>query len=379
MDSRIVARTEQEIVRLCHAGLDSTTLRLESVRRLRKLIPVDSFWFATADPATLLFTGSVVEDIPEEVTPSFVTNEFLQPDVNKWTELVRAARPAGLYMATRGEPANSPRYHEILEPLGWGDELRAALRYGGSCWGFVCLHRGKSRPGFTLEEAAFLHRLTPHLAAGLRTALLLAKPEPTPESEGPGLLVLADDLSVVATTPAAERWLTELADWPRRNELPQAVYGVAARLRALERDGASRNDLMPRVRIRTPSGRWLLLHASRLAGPGAQFQTAVIMEWAQATDIAPLVFEAYDLTPREAGVAQLVLRGLPTDEVASELFISSLTVQQHLKAVFDKTGVRSRRELVAQIFTQQYLPQIQSGTPPGVNGGFASALPSPTV
>ena len=44
-------------------------------------------------------------------------------------------------------------------------------------------------------------------------------------SDGPGLLVLADDLSVVATTPAAERWLAELADWPRRSELPQAIYG----------------------------------------------------------------------------------------------------------------------------------------------------------
>jgi len=64
MDKRSAARTAEDIVRLCHAGLDSRTLRVETLRLLRRVIPVDSFWFATADPATLLFTSSVMEDIP---------------------------------------------------------------------------------------------------------------------------------------------------------------------------------------------------------------------------------------------------------------------------------------------------------------------------
>ena len=88
-------------------------------------------------------------------------------------------------------------------------------------------------------------------------------------------------------------------------------------------------------------------------------------------EIAPLVLEAYDLTEREAQVAQLVLQGVPTDEIAAALSISSLTVQQHLKAVFDKTGVRSRRDLVAQIFTRQYLPRILAGARLGADGWFA--------
>jgi hypothetical protein len=52
-------RVGQEIVRLRHAGLDSRTFRVEAVRRLWKAIPVDASFFATADPATLLFTGAV--------------------------------------------------------------------------------------------------------------------------------------------------------------------------------------------------------------------------------------------------------------------------------------------------------------------------------
>jgi DNA-binding CsgD family transcriptional regulator len=216
-----------------------------------------------------------------------------------------------------------------------------------------------------------LGRLTPHLAAGVRNALLIGEENVVPGSDGPGVLVLADDLSLVATTPAAERWLAELADWPRRRELPQAIYGVTARLRALEHDGAARPDLMPRVRVRTRSGRWLVLHASRLASPGAPNQTAVILELARPTEIAPLVLEAYDLTAREAQVAQLVLQGVATDDIATALSISSLTVQQHLKAVFDKTGARSRRDLVAQIFSQHYLPRIRSGARLEADGWFA--------
>jgi DNA-binding CsgD family transcriptional regulator len=128
--------------------------------------------------------------------------------------------------------------------------------------------------------------------------------------------------------------------------------------------------MMPRVRARTRSGHWLVLHASRLGAPGAPNQTAVILEPAHPTEVAPLILEAYDLTEREAQVAQLVLQGVSTDEIAAALFISPLTVQQHLKAVFDKTGVRSRRDLVAQIFTQQYLPRILSGSRLGAGGWF---------
>ena len=373
---RSAESARREIIRLCHAGLDGRTLTLEVLRRLRRVVPVDAFWCATADPATVLFTGAVREEIPEYATPYFLANEFLQDDVNKFGSLARAGEPVNsLYAATGGEPAQSPRYRDILVAMGFGDELRAALTVGGACWGVMCLHRELAGPGFTPAEVAFLRRIRPHLAEGLRTALLLENAAPEVGEENPGLLLLADDLSLAAATPAAERWLEELADSPPTGKLPQAVLTVAARLQALERDSDATLDQMPRARIRARSGRWLVLHASRPAGPGAPGWIAVIVEVARPVEVAPLILEAYDLTPRERELAARILGGRSTGQIADELYISPLTVQQHLKAVFDKVGVRSRRELVAQLFARHYKPRMLAGGRVGTDGWFAGETP----
>jgi hypothetical protein len=45
-------------------------------------------------------------------------------------------------------------------------------------------------------------------------------------------------------------------------------------------------------------------------------------------------------------------------------------VQDHLKSIFEKTGVRSRRELVSAILHEQYLPRALTGRPVGRSGFF---------
>jgi DNA-binding CsgD family transcriptional regulator len=373
--SRPAERVREQIVRLCHAGLDSRTFRVEAIRSLRKIIPLDVSFFATADPATLLYTSAVRDDFLAQATPLFLEREFLKDDPIQFARLARGRSPVdSLGMATKGELTQSPRYQEILAPLELGDELRAVLKAGSKCWGFMCLHRERSSPNFTPAEATLLAKLTPYLAEGLRASLLIGGTQATSlPPEGPGLVLLGDDLSLAAITPAAEGWLAEVAqsDWPSSSELPETVYAVAARLLALER-GSSHvpPDLMARVRLRTASGRWLVLHASRLRTADTEGQIAVIFEEARPAEIAPLIVDAYGLTKREGEVTQLVLRGLSTAEVSEELHITSNTVRDHFKIIFDKVGVRSRRELMGQVFAQHYQPRMVSGQELNADGWF---------
>ena len=96
----------------------------------------------------------------------------------------------------------------------------------------------------------------------------------------------------------------------------------------------------------------------------------VIIEAARPAEVAPLIVQAYDLTKRESEIMQSVLRGLSTGEISATYQISSNTVQDHLKSIFEKVGVRSRRELVGQLFAQQYQPRIAAGSDLDTTGWF---------
>jgi DNA-binding CsgD family transcriptional regulator len=60
---------------------------------------------------------------------------------------------------------------------------------------------------------------------------------------------------------------------------------------------------------------------------------------------APEVFEGTGLTPREAEIVGLVMRGLSNKEIEAKLFISLETVKKHLSAIYRKLGVRNRLQL----------------------------------
>jgi len=134
------------------------------------------------------------------------------------------------------------------------------------------------------------------------------------------------------------------------------VAAVASRARTVVA-GATCDGRIARARVRAASGRWLVVRGSVLGdGPGAQ--VAVVIEPARPHELAPLVADAYRLTERERAVTRLVARGLSTEAIAARLYLSSWTVQDHLKAIFEKVGVATRGELVARVYFQQRAPEL---------------------
>jgi DNA-binding CsgD family transcriptional regulator len=90
------------------------------------------------------------------------------------------------------------------------------------------------------------------------------------------------------------------------------------------------------------------VHASRLHGDGDR-STVLILEEPGPGELVSLILDSYGVTGAQARVVALVLRGYSTKQIVSQLAISQYTVQEHLKAVFDKLGVRSRQELAAAL------------------------------
>jgi DNA-binding CsgD family transcriptional regulator len=332
------------VLRVCRSGLDVAELQRRILTALRGAMSIDAAFFATADPETLLFTGALSEDPLDGMTALFLDNELGGADVNTFTALARSpGHVASLDAVTRNQRMASARYRDIMRPVGLGDELRAALVTGGHCWGYLCLHREDGDLGFSPAEAALIRRLAPHIADALRQAAVLHSPGPDLPHR-PGVVLLDEQMELIASTTEADALLPLIGHGSTRLPLPVGVYSVAAALSTVDRP--------PSMRVRATTGGWLHLHASRLpSASGAQI--AVVLQPAEPKSTLGVVLAAHGLTARELDVARLVLRGRSTQAISAALHISAHTVQDHLKSVFDKVGVRSRRDLVSHLLGSQ--------------------------
>ena len=121
--------------------------------------------------------------------------------------------------------------------------------------------------------------------------------------------------------------------------------------------------------MHTTAGQWVTLRASALPNESGA-KVVVFIEPSRPLEIASLIVRAHGLTRREGELVRLVLSGLDTEQIAESLGISPYTVQDHLKSIFDKVGVRSRKELVGKLFFMHCLPRMEKGTPLGPDGWF---------
>ena len=344
------------IERVAEAGLPSQELLEEVARRIERVVPSDGYFIGATDPSTSLIMGQgVVRDLPHDMCTPTWDYEFRVPDYMKFADIAASGRSvADLHEETGGKPDRSPRWREYGTATGFRTEVRTTFSIGGGAWGVGQFDRLGDSPRFSDEEKAWLERIAPVVAKALRRALV-AQPAASPVLRGPGILVLDPEGRAVSATSEAAAWLDEIESSLARDTrgalpVPVEANAYASQVRAAM-DGPS--DTVPRARIRTSTGVWLLLHGSILQGTE---NLAVVIEPAKGGDVAPLIVDAYGLTQRELDVTRAIARGLGTAEMAKHLFISQHTVRDHVKSVFEKTGVSSRGELVAKVFADHYSP-----------------------
>lgn len=370
-------RARREIEGICEDGLDWIALSEAVGRQIRKVVSYDGACWHTMDPATLLLTGNAVTNLPEGGLPVLAACEYGADDVNKWAFLARQPFVAGsLSAATQGQPQLSNRYRTLLQPVGLARELRVSFVENGACWGSAGFYRCAGEPDFTEDDERFIASIAQTLGLGYRRALVLDLLDDEHADDGPGLIVLDAENEVHAISAAAEAWIAKLPrETPHDQDLPLPILALTARARAL---GYHTEPTDVSARVRTPQGEWLVIRATPLRG-GADGLLGVAIEPAGPPEIAQLLIAGYGLSQREQEVTYAVLRGASTREIADELSISPHTVQDHLKAIFEKLAVRSRRELVARIYSEHYLPHVAAGRSPTPGGWFGSGTKATRV
>jgi DNA-binding CsgD family transcriptional regulator len=268
---------------------------------------------------------------------------------------------------------NAPLQYTSLVLAAWrGDETRTLelIRYSRD----DATGRGEGR-AITLAEY-----VTAVLYNGLgRYQAALAAAERAAEYDDLGLcgwalIELVEAAARTGNPDAATLALRQLSERARASGTDWAL-GVAARSRALLNDGQAAEDLyreaierLGRTRIaihlaraRLVYGEWLRREHRTLDARGqlrhaydafSQIGADAFAERARhellatGETVRKRVFATIEeLTPQERHIARLAGDGLTNPEIGAQLFISPRTVEWHLRNVFTKLDVTSRKEL----------------------------------
>lgn len=353
------------------ASPDSETFRQELLDALQAYVPFDATCLGGTDPYALFPTSLTTRgyDDLRAYAVALDVEYGASEEPGSFESMVRGRIPVRtLRQTAEDRPKATRRYAELLAPYGLNEEIRMVMRGSdGLVWGVATVSRGGEH-AFDAREEAVLGAVVTEIGDGLRAMLFRDSVDRRVETpEGPAIAVIGPDNDFESVTPAALRYLERLAWGPRGVPVVLAPAAAAAtRLRSSGQESVV-------VRARTRDGEWLVIRAGRYDSNHPPQRVVMTIERAQPPEIVSLMAAAYGLTRRECQVLLLSLRGETREEMARALFISPYTVQDHLKNIFAKVGVNSRRSLVARLVDTEYMPRIASGTPVGPDGWFIDA------
>jgi DNA-binding CsgD family transcriptional regulator len=341
-DARARRRAAEEIAALAERGLAAADLYPGVLAILGRVLDVSSACFQTSDPLTGIPVSHGEVGTPPGSLGESLHFEFDRDDVSRYSDVQARSTPLAILSAeTAGRPLESPRFREMIEPEGGGDELRVAFADALGVWGTMVLFSARDNR-YSEADAALVAQIVPPVARALR---LGQRSEPTPieavDWSGPGVIVVDGEERIEM---ADERALARMRSLGAElgGSLPGA-FGVVcawARMRDPERPA--------RARARGVGGPWLTIDVSPI-DDAPRGRLAVVIQAASGPDVLDAAMRSHALSAREREVALLLIAGHSNKEVAAALCVSPHTVNDHLKAIFEKTGAHTRGEVAMRV------------------------------
>ncbi len=256
----------------------------------------------------------------------------------------------------RARVARGPRIAATLGPLdGFESGITLLFADAQSDYGILTLLRTAEAGRFTSSEISILtialSAVSDRLSA-LRLQPLSETRDSVAEigsdvsdSHDGAFYVLDSDLQIVLAWNPDDAPRVAVTDFQTRitQRLPVLLEETVRHLTAAWSSGAEN-----RRGIARPAS-FLVVRTHPLLGPAGLF-IGVRVDRARTSNSLTGIAARYHISPRETQVLALLLDGYPLDDIAKRLFITSSTVQDHIKSMLDKTASHNRSELIARVF-----------------------------
>ena len=292
---------------------------------LERLVPYSSAVYLAMDSCGFRRKGHLLQGVGERELAAFTEHyAAIHPFTRSgWIHHANAAaRLTDFVPAYRLPDTEYGRDFMAMGPFSW--ETGVILQAQGDMVGALCLHRRKPERDFTDREILVVNSLAPHLARVLNHFDLLDDIRNGRIASDAGILALGPE-GEATLNPVAAKMLKE-APGLLSGGIPGGPSPVV-----LESAGV-------RYRLR-----------STLGGPGKG--RILLFEPLPQSETVSQKMASWNLTDRQREILLHLMRGASNREIAETLALSEETVKDHLKAVYDKAGVKNRTTLMARIYS----------------------------
>ncbi|MCL5285383.1 MAG: LuxR C-terminal-related transcriptional regulator [Nitrospirae bacterium] len=294
---------------------------------LKSLVPYSSIVYLAMDRTGFRREGHFLQGQTEKALSAFTAHyaavhPFTQTG---WVHHANAAaRITDFVPAYRLPDTEYGREFLRMTEISW--ETGVVLQAQGDPVGALCLHRQKPNRDFTDRELLIIDALAPHLARVLNHFDLLEEIRSGQISSDAGIFSVGPDGEMKINAVAAKLL----------KENPQLLTSGIPASSGSEVLRISGTPYRVRTTLEAPErGRMILFE------PLLHAETVLHS------------LSSWNLTDRQREVVLMVVRGATNREIAESLSVTEQTVKDHLKAIYDKAGIRSRTKLTARILSDK--------------------------